>query len=73
MTKLPVVKPRDLAKALIRLGFSSRAGKGSHIIFYDEKGRHVSIPMHRKPLGRGLLHKILKQLDVSSEQLKKNL
>lgn len=73
MTKLPQVKPRDLAKALIRLGFNSRPGKGSHVIFYDDRGRHISIPMHRKPLGRGLLHKILKQLDVSREQLKENL
>ena len=73
MTKLPQVKPRDLAKALIRLGFNSRLGKGSHVIFYGDRGRHVSIPMHRKPLGRGLLHKILKQLNVSLEQLKENL
>jgi predicted RNA binding protein YcfA (HicA-like mRNA interferase family) len=73
MTKLPQVKPRDLAKALIRLGFNSRQGKGSHVIFFDDAGRHVSIPMHRKPLGRGLLHKVLKQLDISREQLKEVL
>lgn len=73
MTKLPVVKPKELAKALKRLGFESRPGKGSHVIFYDDKGKHVSIPMHPKPLGRGLLNKILKRLDISRQQLKENL
>jgi len=73
MTKLPQTKPRDLAKALKRLGFHSRPAKGSHVIFYDGTGKHVSIPMHRKPLGKGLLNKILKQLDISRQQLKENL
>ena len=73
MTILPQIKPRDLAKALKRLGFQSRPAKGSHVIFYDGIGKHVSIPMHRKPLGKGLLSKILKQLDISRQQLKENL
>ena len=73
MTKLPVIKPKELAKALKKLGFSSRQGKGSHVVFYHKDGRYTSIPMHTKPLGRGLLHKILKQVDISQKELKENL
>jgi len=73
MTKLPVVKPKELAGALKKLGFSPRRGKGSHVVFYHEDGRYTSIPMHPKPLGKGLLHKILKQVGVSRKELKENL
>ncbi|KKQ42635.1 MAG: YcfA family protein [Microgenomates group bacterium GW2011_GWC1_37_8] len=73
MTKLPEVKPKKLAKALKKLGFQSRSGKGSHVVFYHKDGRYTSIPIHPKPIGKGLLHKILKQIDVSSEEIKKVL
>ncbi|MBU1110612.1 type II toxin-antitoxin system HicA family toxin [Patescibacteria group bacterium] len=73
MTKLPVVQPKDLARALCKLGFETRSGKGSHVIFYKPEGRRAAIPMHPKPLGKGLLHKILRQLDISREELKENL
>lgn len=73
MSKLPQIKPKILGKALKKLGFKSRSGKGSHIIFYHSDGRYTSIPMHTKPIGTGLLHKILKQVQVSVEELKENL
>lgn len=71
--KLPVLKPKELAKALTRLGFESRPGKGSHVIYYHRDGRYASIPMHPRPMGKGLLSKILKQLDISRQLLKENL
>lgn len=73
MTKLPIVKPNELAKALTKMGFKSRPGKGSHLIFYKDDGRYTSVSMHPRPLGKGLLHKILKQLDISRQQLEKSL
>jgi len=73
MTKLPAIKPKELAKALGKLGFQSRPGKGSHVIFYRKDGKYASIPMHPQPLGKGLLHKILKQVDINPEQLRENL
>ena len=73
MSKLPQVKPTKLAKTLKKLGFKSRPEKGSHIIFYRENGKYASIPMHSKPIGKGLLHKILKQIDISAEEIKKHL
>ena len=73
MTKLPQVKPKNIARALKKMGFQSRPGKGSHVIFYHEDGRYASIPMHTKPIGKGLLHKILKQVDISPDEINKNL
>ena len=73
MSKLPQLKPNKLSKALRKLGFKSHPGKGSHIIFYNEKGKYTSIPMHTKPIGKGLLHKILKQIDIPIDEIKKYL
>lgn len=73
MTKLPIVKPKELAKALKKMGFKSRPGKGSHVVFHHDDGRYASISIHSKPLGKGLLNKILKQLDISREELKNRL
>lgn len=73
MIKLVEVKPKDLARALVKLGFSSRPGKGSHIIFFRDAGKQTSLPMHPKPIGKGLLAKILKQIDVSREEISQYL
>ncbi len=73
MTRLPILKPIELAKALSQLGFVSRTGKGSHVVFKHPDGRYTSIPMHPHPMGKGLLSKILKQLGLTPDQLRKNL
>lgn len=73
MTKLPQTKPNDLAKVLKKLGFSSRHGKGSHVIFFHPDGRRTSIPMHPKPIPKGLLHAILKQTGISKEEFLNNI
>lgn len=73
MIKLAEVKPKDLAKALAKLGFCSRPGKGSHIIFFRNDGKQISIPMHPKPIGKGLLTKILKQIDISRDEVNQHL
>lgn len=72
MSRPPIVKPKELARALKKMGFDSRPGKGSHMIFYDAS-RQALVPMHPKPLGKGLPGKIIKQLDISRAELKKNL
>ena len=72
MPHLPEVKPKELASVLYKLGFESRPGKGSHTIFI--KGQiHLAVPMHPKPIGRGLLVKILKQAGVTKEEFLNNL
>ena len=73
--KLPILKPEELMKALEKMGFfCSRKSKGSHFRYRHPDGRKTTIPVHRgKDIGRGLLRKILLDVDISVEELKKFL
>lgn len=68
--QLPVVSGKDTAKALSRLGFDLKRGrgKGSHMALWSEAKRClVTVPDHRE-LDRGTLRTILRQADVTVEQ-----
>lgn len=69
--KLPIVK----LKALEKLGFScTRKSKGSHFRYKHPDGRKTTVPVHKgKDIGRGLLRKILRDVDISIEELNKLL
>ena len=73
--KLPILKPEELTKALEKTGFfCSRKSKGSHFRYRHADGRKTTVPVHKgKDIGRGLLRKILKDVDVSVEGLKRLL
>ena len=73
--KMPMVKPRELIRALERLGFScTKKSKGSHFRYKHPDGRKTTVPVHKgKDIGRGLLRKILRDVDISIEELKKLL
>lgn len=73
MTKLPPIKPRKIEKVLYKLGFTSRSGKGSHIVFKHFDGRRTVIPVHNRPVRTGTLRAILKQVDISTEDFLKLL
>ena len=71
MPKIPVVKPKDLIKALKKAGFATDHISGSHYIMYNEdKTLRVSVPYHNKPLKRKTLASILKDAQISVEGLK---
>lgn len=73
--KLPILKPGELIKALEKIGFScTRKSKGSHFRYRHPDGRKTTVPFHKgKDIGRGLLRKILRDVDISIEELKKLL
>lgn len=73
MTKLPQLKPKLSFKALLKVGFYEIRRKGSHRDLHHPDCRRTAIPIHTKPVGKGLLHKILKQTELSFEELKKYL
>jgi predicted RNA binding protein YcfA (HicA-like mRNA interferase family) len=64
-----------LIKALEKLGFScTRKSKGSHFRYKHRDGRKTTIPVHKgKDIRRGLLRKILRDVDISIEELEKLL
>jgi len=49
-SELPVLKPRELIRALERMGFHLlRKSKGSHWQFEHADGRRTTVPVHKGP------------------------
>jgi predicted RNA binding protein YcfA (HicA-like mRNA interferase family) len=68
---VPTVKPRELVRALERMGFRLlRKSKGSHWQFEHSDGRRTTVPVHKgRDVGPGLLRKILRDIEVDWEHL----
>jgi predicted RNA binding protein YcfA (HicA-like mRNA interferase family) len=60
MTRLPGLKPREVASVLERAGFKFIRQRGSHRI-YVKGSVGVIVPWHSRDLRRGTLHQIIKQ------------
>ena len=68
MSKLAIISPKNMVKLLNKLGFSETRQKGSHKSFRHADGRTTVIPFHDEDLGRGLLRKILKDIEISPDE-----
>lgn len=74
MSKISPVKPDELIRVLEKLGFERLRQSGSHIIFKHPEGRWTTVPMHKeKDVAKGTLRKILKDAEITYEDLKKLL
>lgn len=72
--RLPQLKPKELVQALEKLGFVLRRQTGSHTIFRHPATKHIAVvPIHARDIKRGLLFGILKQANISTEELQKTL
>lgn len=70
MAKLPSVTGEELIAALEKIGFFVVRQKGSHVRMKHEDNRVVSIPVHAgKTIGKGLLLKILRDADLTKDEL----
>ncbi len=70
MAKLPNPTGEELIAALQKIGFCVVRQKGSHVRMKHEDNRVVSIPVHaRKTIGKGLLLKILRDADLTKDEL----
>jgi predicted RNA binding protein YcfA (HicA-like mRNA interferase family) len=68
MTKLPLVDAATLIKILQREDFLVTRQRGSHMRLKHPDGRVTTIPIHAgSQIQRGLLRKILRDLDWSIE------
>ncbi len=71
MPRLPVIKPKEIIKAIKLKGFVLDHVSGSHYIFYNTaKSLRVTIPYHNKPLKRKTLMSILKQAQIAVDRVK---
>lgn len=74
MPKPPVVKPKELIKALKKKGFVVDHISGSHYVMYNsEKTLRAVIAYHNKPIKRKTIMSILKSANISVEELKELL
>lgn len=71
MPRLPILSARKLIKVLKKAGYVLDRIEGSHHIFFREKDkRTVSVPVHKgRDLGRGITLSILRDADISPEEL----
>jgi len=73
MTRLPSLRPKQVASALKRAGFKKTHQAGSHLRLKHADGREVVIPMHNKELKRGTLMAIVKQASFTADEFQKLL
>jgi predicted RNA binding protein YcfA (HicA-like mRNA interferase family) len=68
MSKLPIISPKDLVKILGLLDFSEIRQNGSHRIYQHKDGRTAIVPFHGEDIGRGLLRKILNEIEITIDE-----
>ena len=71
MSGLPVITGQRLIKALAKISFELICRKGSHNFLRHPDGRCTVVPIHSgETIGRGLLAQIIKDCEISVEELK---
>ena len=74
MSRLPAPSGRQLVAALERLGFRVVRTKGSHWFLRHADGRATMVPVHSgETVGRGLIAKILRDTELTADQLRSAL
>ncbi len=69
--KLPALRSTELIKLVEKKGFVKVRQNGSHAIYKHIDGRRTTIPVHSgKTIGRGLLKQIMKDSDISADELR---
>jgi len=72
MPRLSPIRGRDLVSILKRLGFNDVGQRGSHLRLTHLDGRKTTVPLHSgETLGRGLLRKILRDVNLTPEEFRK--
>lgn len=71
MPKLPIIKDRQLIKALKKIGFvEHRETSSSHLVLKHPDGRITIVARHSgKDIPRGTLSGILKDVNITSQEL----
>ena len=67
MPKYPILRPKELTKALTKKGFKFKSQKGSHAKYSDGK-HNVIIPMHNT-IAPNTLRDILQQTGITLDEL----
>ncbi|MDP2586874.1 MAG: type II toxin-antitoxin system HicA family toxin [Candidatus Komeilibacteria bacterium] len=71
MPRLVPIKPKNLVKIILGLGFTQRDAEGSHVLFSHLDGRTTVVPIHNDEISKGLLRKILNDIRLTVEEYDK--
>ena len=71
MPKLVPIKKKKIIKILLKLGFTKRDAEGSHVFFKHLDGRTTVVPIHSQEISKGLLRKILNDIQLAVEEYDK--
>jgi predicted RNA binding protein YcfA (HicA-like mRNA interferase family) len=72
MTRLPRLRGADLVSVLKRAGFEVTRVRGSHHFLRHPDGRTTVVPVHAgEVIGPGLLRKVLRDCDLTAEQVER--
>lgn len=72
MPKLSPIRGKDLVKLLEKQGFVKIRQKGSHVRLKHKDGKRTTIPLHPgEKVGKGLLRKILRDVNLSPGEFEK--
>ncbi len=70
MTRLPRLKGKELIRALEKAVFAVDRTRGSHVFLRHPDGRTTTVPVHSgEPIGPGLLRAILRDVELSADEL----
>lgn len=70
MAKPPVLKPREVAAILLRLGFVEARQRGSHKQYRHADGRSTTLPFHAaRDISPILLRQIAKDIGLTVDEL----
>ena len=70
MSKLPVIRSRDLVRAAKRIGFVFDRQSGSHALYLRDSGRRrIVVPIHSgRDLKPGTLRAIIADMGITVEE-----
>jgi predicted RNA binding protein YcfA (HicA-like mRNA interferase family) len=69
MGHVPILRPKEVVRALKKLGFAEQRQSGSHLTLVRAKDKvMVVVPIHPKAIGKGLMHAIIKKSGVTVEE-----
>lgn len=70
MGNIPVLKPVEAARILVRLGFNEVRQRGSHKQFRHPDGRGTTLPVHQgRDISPILLRQIAKDIGLTVQDL----
>jgi predicted RNA binding protein YcfA (HicA-like mRNA interferase family) len=74
MARLPVLKPREVARVLEKLGFIEVRQRGSHKQYRHPDERCTTVPFHgSRDISPLLLRQIIKDIRVTPEEFARQL